>query len=1581
MAPYACLWAVLLGCVHLCSTQPIVVQHNCDLESGLCGWEYYNWNDMRQVGVVQPSNESAPRLGPPRDANPGTANGHYYYFYYPHSYEIYTLGFPNYQYICGLSFAYAVDGATTLLLSRWNFDEIEINTTVAVATPPDVTGPWQKAYHYITLPPVTKIYPLYFKELVADMGEAPPANEEMFLALDDLNITFCLPCNFDNLSVEGGIILTMPNVIHVLITALTNTVVVVANSSICPEATFIYTIESVFPAQLMPIFSLDPYSGLLSVDARGPFLDANGTVGNITISAYVLGSNYTNLSPAFKVYRTATFRQDQTIAVLSPPTINVTVGVPFSFHINATSPLDYTMPLTYFLLSSQTLALSGYVTVEPRLGDVQGLITVQQLASVLSPSKSPPSLTFSIVNQYGSNVIWTVTLAFASSPPLFTQQSYSFYVQPNSGVIPIGTLSIVDPHQRELQTPSLSFSNASDSSLFQLLCIESFDCTLLWIQSRSNQYRANYTFAIVTYPVASPSLRASANIFVGLYPINAYIPVITPQSKAITILDNTPAATVLFSLSAQDNDTGSAGVATFSLGDGNIGGFFSITPSGELTVAITPLYPTSYRLIVLAVDGGTPPLVGRAYVNITVIATNPVDCSNANYYSRPVIISPAPDAVVWNTIVGTNATLSCQVSANTLPMVLTRWMVVPVPFTNMPNYRVSGSSVVLLGVTYYDTGFYACNVTNQCGYDYRGLPLNILDVPNPPEQVVTTSPTNPTNVTISWVYISSTRPFVSTAVDLFVVQLRTYGQTDFWAVASLSSGTYLATVTGLIPYSTNYIRVLAVNAAGSTPSVVLTITTLTSVPQLSYFNVTALGNQSLLVAWQLEYDGGQPITSMNITVEALDSSSPAPVRAAGRATPVTYSVGVNDSYLLTSSFPQGWSYLVTAYVQNKVGTNTFKATAFVGSIYTVVCSFETQSCPWTLLSGQKITSGNGGPRQPVVDADGHANGHYWSLQSDTPLSNWAALSYPSASWLCGFSFDYSLQGISNLTLQTLSGEVLWSGTQAVPTVGINWNHTTVPENLIVPDISRRGLQFVVSSQGNWSTVALDNIMLKFCAPCSLEQLKRAVSIASQNVSVYLRMESNVSLQTSISQECSAAVLGYSISGVDPLCVESKFTVPDPSYGVVHVGIISPLVISAGTQGTLQVAVSIVGSDFNGSATTQRTSLGFVLKELTGECANSSHCDFSFDSCQWQLGTNVTIVMDGSNPLATAHYIHGYASRVNQVILSAAIGDDYCIISFDYTLAQAQMFIRVQGLGVVWSASALNTSQAWTFQSIPIGLTSVGVWTGRTLSFEVYGNSKIPTGSSYGVGNISLVPCTDCATRECHCLACMPGSYFSIKQDKCVACPVGYYCPESLDLPQPCPGGTYNPITMVTSLGDCLNCPDGDYSFLGQSACKPCPSGFSCSDAANPVAIASVVVGTTVAIIIAVMMAAFLLVAVALCLYCCYCVRKSRADRMKERAKYLNSRWNTQVTEQSAVSTPDVQGQKRRTLNATELQENVVVYSNVLYEGDNESMSSLPVATLHSTPALPQMKKTGREEKEEEFDLIEMSTPKQRRQHL
>ena len=66
---------------------------------------------------------------------------------------------------------------------------------------------------------------------------------------------------------------------------------------------------------------------------------------------------------------------------------------------------------------------------------------------------------------------------------------------------------------------------------------------------------------------------------------------------------------------------------------------------------------------------------------------------------------------------------------------------------------------------------------------------------------------------------------------------------------------------------------------------------------------------------------------------------------------------------------------------------------------------------------------------------------------------------------------------------------------------------------------------------------------------------------------------------------------------------------------------------------------------------------------------------------------------------------------------------------------------MQGLGVIWSA---DTSPTWAFRSVPIDITSVGVWSGRVLSFEVYGSSNFPLGSMFGVDNITLVPCTDCA---------------------------------------------------------------------------------------------------------------------------------------------------------------------------------------------------------------------------------------------
>ena len=145
-----------------------------------------------------------------------------------------------------------MDGATTPGVLRWNYDQVDINTAPAAAGAGNITGPWQRAYLNFTLPMVNRIYPLYFYESLADMGEAAPTGLEIFLALDDINITFCLPCNFDNLTAEGNMVLNVPDKVPVLIGELTNTNMS-ATSSICPNATFICTIESGKLAQIVHV--------------------------------------------------------------------------------------------------------------------------------------------------------------------------------------------------------------------------------------------------------------------------------------------------------------------------------------------------------------------------------------------------------------------------------------------------------------------------------------------------------------------------------------------------------------------------------------------------------------------------------------------------------------------------------------------------------------------------------------------------------------------------------------------------------------------------------------------------------------------------------------------------------------------------------------------------------------------------------------------------------------------------------------------------------------------------------------------------------------------------------------------------------------------------------------------------------------------------------------------------------------------------------------------------------------------------------------------------------------------------------
>jgi hypothetical protein len=80
-----------------------------------------------------------------------------------------------------------------------------------------------------------------------DLGEAAPEpgseSDDVFLAIDDIILTLCLPCDYDSLGDVGGINVDGPETIDVSL-RLVDHYQFNASSPVCPNETFAYAIES-----------------------------------------------------------------------------------------------------------------------------------------------------------------------------------------------------------------------------------------------------------------------------------------------------------------------------------------------------------------------------------------------------------------------------------------------------------------------------------------------------------------------------------------------------------------------------------------------------------------------------------------------------------------------------------------------------------------------------------------------------------------------------------------------------------------------------------------------------------------------------------------------------------------------------------------------------------------------------------------------------------------------------------------------------------------------------------------------------------------------------------------------------------------------------------------------------------------------------------------------------------------------------------------------------------------------------------------------------------------------------------------
>ena len=102
-----------------------------------------------------------------------------------------------------------------------------------------------------------------------------------------------------------------------------------------------------------------------------------------------------------------------------------------------------------------------------------------------------------------------------------------------------------------------------------------------------------------------------------------------------------------------------------------------------------------------------------------------------------------------------------------------------------------------------------------------------------------------------------------------------------------------------------------------------------------------------------------------------------------------------------------------------------------------------------------------------------------------------------------------------------------------------------------------------------------------------------------------------------------------------------------------------------------------------------------------------------------------------------------------MVAEAVINDDICGVSFSYALSSSsvELMVMVDRLGSIWSSLAVPMvppSAGWRSRTLQVDIQDVSVLENRSMSFVARFGSLLGV-QSVALDNITLHPCTDCAT--------------------------------------------------------------------------------------------------------------------------------------------------------------------------------------------------------------------------------------------
>lgn len=165
-----------------------------------------------------------------------------------------------------------------------------------------------------------------------------------------------------------------------------------------------------------------------------------------------------------------------------------------------------------------------------------------------------------------------------------------------------------------------------------------------------------------------------------------------------------------------------------------------------------------------------------------------------------------------------------------------------------------------------------------------------------------------------------------------------------------------------------------------------------AVPKLRHLHVDGLTNGSILLEWELEYDGGYPVLNFEIHI----TSGAGRARRDTTVPDLVYHTDVYSGRLITRAIRQGQTYVVMATAYNNLGASDPQTAnglymfvscdnvvrqithfvAFVGHTDAVSCGYDdsddARGCPWQLQEGH-ITNAQGSGIAPLPDTDSNGN--------------------------------------------------------------------------------------------------------------------------------------------------------------------------------------------------------------------------------------------------------------------------------------------------------------------------------------------------------------------------------------------------------------------------------------------------------------------------------------------------------------------------------------------------------------------------------------------------------------------------------